>query len=90
MPSALASTTLTNIPPDRYERIQQAAEEQIGAALTGNDGVAADKGVEIEYHYDGAALLTLGVLKVPKIFGHEIISPQAVIAKVEKGIAGIA
>lgn len=90
MADALAVTTLTNIPPDRYERIQQAAEEQIGAALVGNDGTASDKGCVIEYHYTGGSLLTISVLKVPSIFGHEIISPQAVIAKIEKAIQGIA
>lgn len=94
MPSALACTTLTNIPPDRYERIQEAAEEKIGAALTGDSGMVADKGVWMSYAYDGKSILTLSVIQVPtiKIFGHEhdFISPQEVIAKVEKAIAGIA
>lgn len=90
MSSALAVTTLTNIPPDRYERIQQAAEEQIGVGLTGNQGTVEEKGVQLEYRYDGSSLLTLSVVKVPRIFGHDVISPQAVIAKVEKAIQGIA
>jgi len=90
MPSALASTTLTNIPPDRYERIQQAADEKIGVGLFGDSGTVQDKGVVISYFYAANETLAIQVLKVPKVFGHDLISPQDVISKVEKAIAGIA
>ena len=89
MPSALASTTLTNIPPDRYERIQQSACEQLGIVIFGDSGSAQNKGVQIGYHYDGHSILTIGVYTVPKLFGHDLISPQDVISKIEKAIAAI-
>lgn len=85
----LASTTLTNVPPDRYERIQQAVEEKLGVVLSGNSGQVTDKHVTVRYIYNGSSLLTLAVLEVPKVFGHDIISPQDVIAKMETAIGEI-
>lgn len=89
MRSALAVTTLTNIPPDRYERMQEAIEEKLGAALTGDDGdVLEDKG-DIHYHYDGSSMLTVSVIKSPKKFGITIPA-QKVISEIEQAIQGIA
>jgi len=89
MPSALACTTLSNIPPDRYERIQQVLEEKLGEIVTGNAGDIDEDGGDIQYNYDGKSILTISIIRAPHKFGFKI-SPQDVIAKVEKAIQGIA
>jgi len=76
----LAVLTMQGIAADRYERLKEAAQHELGSPLTGNEGTVSDRGVEVSYAYDGSSL-TMNVLKVPKIFGHDIISPEAVQAK---------
>jgi hypothetical protein len=42
----------------------------------GTDGTIASNGVELKYHYDGAGVLTLAILKKPWIAPTQVIWDQ--------------
>lgn len=86
---SLLTFAVTGIPHDRFARIQAAATKELGFILTGVAGVVTSYGVQISYAYDGTSTLTFDVLKVPAIFGHDLVSPATVQSKINTAIAGI-
>ena len=89
MGEPLAALNVEPVSPERYARLQDAVASQLGLTLSGNSGYLAEKGVEVAYAYDGANLLTLSVLKVPTVFGHQLIPPEAVLGKIHAAILGV-
>lgn len=54
MSAPLAVLTMDGITPDRFSRLQAAAEQFFGTALTGTSGTASKEGVTASYAYDAA------------------------------------
>jgi len=86
----LASETLAGITPERYLGIQDGYKARFGHALSGYEGTLEDEHVVFFYSYNRVAqTLTLQILSVPTIFGHDVINPQTVLQKINAAISSI-
>lgn len=54
---SLAVLKVDGIAPDRFARLEAAAEQGLGSALSGTSGTVTAKGVTVSYSYDGNELV---------------------------------